>query len=202
MEAEFTQLSDEQLAQRSRQDDWASFDALVRRYEARIYRFCLNGCGHETDARELTQETFVTAYQNLRQYDPARSFAAWLFTIARRKCIDRSRRARRQFTDELPELADGEDPASLLGQREAAQDLWRVARRVLSASQYQTIWLHYAEDLSVRDVARVMRRTQTHVKVSLFRARRLLAKELGQPSAILSAKRSDTALQASPALII
>ena len=173
-------VSDEQLAQRSQADDWASFDELVRRYEARIYRFTLSCCGHEADARELTQETFVSAYQHLRQYDPTRSFTTWLFIIARRKCIDRGRRPRRDFVSQLPDLPDSNDPSVLLGRREAAEELWQTARRVLSDTQFQTLWLHYVEDLGVREVARVMRRTQPHVKVLLFRARRLLAVELGR----------------------
>lgn len=179
MADELQHCSDEQLARRSQAEDWASFDELVRRYEARIYRFAFNCCGHEADARELTQETFVSAYQHLQKYDPALSFATWLFTIARRKCIDRSRRPRRDVLNEIPDLPDTNDPCVLLGQRETAEDLWRTARRVLSDAQFQTLWLHYVEDLNVREVARVMRRLQPHVKVLLFRARRALARELG-----------------------
>jgi RNA polymerase sigma-70 factor, ECF subfamily len=177
---ELETIPDEQLARRSQVEDWASFDELVRRYEARIYRFAFNCCGHAADARELTQETFVSVYQHLRKYDPSLSFATWLFTIARRKCIDRSRRPRRDFLSEIPDLPDTDDPSVLLGRREAAEDLRRTARQVLSDTQFQTLWLHYAEDLSVQEVARVMRRLPPHVKVLLFRARRALAKELGR----------------------
>ncbi len=170
--------SDEQLARLAQRGDWASFDELVRRFEARIYGFVLNCCGHEADARELTQEAFVGAYQHLGKFDPSRSFATWLFTIARRKCIDRRRGAWRMVESDVPELTDADDPSVLVARREAADGLWRTARRVLSEAQFQTVWLHYAEDLAVRDVARVMRRTQTHVKVTLFRARKVLAREL------------------------
>jgi RNA polymerase sigma-70 factor (ECF subfamily) len=180
---EFQKLSDEQVARRAQAGEWAGFDELVRRFEARIYRFVLNCCGHAVDARELTQETFVTAYQHLHQFDASRSLTTWLFTIARRKCIDRGRRARPVCEDELPELPDTDDPATLLDRREAAQDLWRRARGVLSEAQFQVLWLRYAEDLSVREVARVVRKTQPHVKVLLFRARRVLAQALKQGAA-------------------
>lgn len=178
MAPEFENLPDEQLAQQSQAEDWASFEELVRRYELRIYRFAYNCCGHEADAQELTQETFVSAYQHLHRYDASRSFPTWLFTIARRKCIDRSRRPRRDFVEAMPDLPDPNDPSVLLGRREAAEDLWRRARRVLTDTQFQTLWLHYVEDLSVREIAQVMRRLQPHVKVLLFRARKVLAKEL------------------------
>jgi RNA polymerase sigma-70 factor (ECF subfamily) len=179
------QTSNEQLARSAQAGDWAGFEELVRRFEHRIYRFVLSGCaGHPADARELAQETFVSAFQHLHRFDPSRSFATWLFTIARRKCIDRNRRPRREFERELPELSDTDDPSVLAARRDAANDLWRTARRVLSDTQYQTLWLHYAEDLSVREVARVMRRLPPHVKVTLFRARKALARELNRLAAL------------------
>lgn len=170
--------SDEHLAQRAQRDDGAAFEALVHRFEARIYRFVLHSCGQAADAREVTQDVFVSAYFNLNRFDPARSFTTWLFTIARRKCIDRSRRTRPVFEDKTPELPDPDDPSVLLARREAGRDLWRVARRVLSESQFQTLWLRYAEDLSVREIGRVMHKTLPHVKVLLFRARSVLGREL------------------------
>lgn len=178
MAPEFQHVADEQLAQCAQSGEWAAFDELVHRFEARIYRFVWNCCGHEADARELTQETFVTAYLNLKRFDVSLSFAAWLFTIARRKCIDRSRRARPVFADEFPELPDANDPSTLLARREAAEDIWRIARRELSETAFQSLWLRYAEDLSVAETARVLRRTQPHVKVILFRARGALARAL------------------------
>jgi RNA polymerase sigma-70 factor (ECF subfamily) len=173
----FQNVSDEELARRSQASDWASFDELVRRFEGRIYGFAARCCSQEDVAREVTQETFVSAYQHLKSFDPCRSFATWIFTIARRKCIDR-RRTRWFFTSDIPEQTDGVDPSSLLALRDEAAQLWQTARRVLSDSQFQTLWLHYAEDMSLRDVARITCRTQTHVKVLLFRARKILAREL------------------------
>jgi RNA polymerase sigma-70 factor (ECF subfamily) len=46
--------------------------------------------------------------------------------------------------------------------------------------QFQALWLRYAEDLRVEEIARVLRKTQTHVKVLLFRARTFLGHELEQ----------------------
>jgi RNA polymerase sigma-70 factor (ECF subfamily) len=177
----FQNASDEELARRSQAGDWASFDELVRRFEGRIYGFAVRSCGQEETAREVTQETFVATYQHLKNFDPSLSFATWIFTIARRKCIDRQRK-RWFFTSEIPEQIDNENPASLLADSEDAAQLWRTARRVLSDAQFQSLWLHYAEDLSVHDVAKITRRTRTHVKVLLFRARKILARELERES--------------------
>ncbi len=173
----FQDASPEQLAQSAQGGDWAAFEALVSRFERRIYGFMFQCCRHHADARELTQETFVTAYQHLADFDVTQSFTTWLFTIARRKWIDCNRRQWRETgVNEIPEMPDLNDPATLMARREAAEELWQSARQLLSDTQFQALWLHYAEDLAVCDVARVIRRTPTHVKVLLFRARRILAR--------------------------
>jgi RNA polymerase sigma factor (sigma-70 family) len=172
--------ADEELARQAQAGALSSFEELVHRYEARIYRFVANGCRNGGDAQEVTQETFVSAYLNLRQFDVRRSFATWLFTIARRKGIDRHRANRPVAEGRTAELLEEEDPATLLARREAGEDLWHLARSTLPESQFQALWLRYAEDLSVRDIARVLRKTRTHVKVLLYRGRARLGRELEQ----------------------
>jgi RNA polymerase sigma-70 factor (ECF subfamily) len=187
---EFQSMPDEDLARQSQAGDLAAFEELVRRYENRIYSFVLQSCGHDADAREVTQDTFVRAFAAIAQFDPRRSFAAWLFTIARRKGID-CFRARIPGCDQAaPEQLDPDDPAELLARREEAQDLWRRARVALPDSQFQSLWLRYAEDMDIANIALVLGKTQTHVKVLLFRARHTLAAELDatQEPLVLSAK--------------
>jgi RNA polymerase sigma-70 factor (ECF subfamily) len=156
----------------------SAFEELVYRYEGRIYRFIRNFCRNETDAREVTQDTFVRPCQAIQQFDARRTFAPWLFTIARRKWIDHYRSARPVAEEPVPEQVETDDPAELLARREDGQDLWRRARACLPETQFQALWLRYAEDLSVAAAAQVLRKTQTHVKVLLFRARQTLAREL------------------------
>lgn len=181
MTAQANLVLDEALARQARDGGLSSFEELVSRYESRILRFVSNRCVNASDAQEVTQDIFVAAFRGLAQFDSRRSFATWLFTIARRKCIDHYRGRRPACAAEMPELADANDPAAVLMQREAEDDVWRVARAVLPPVQYDCLWLRYAEDLPVAEVARVMRRTRTHVKVLLFRARLRLNRVLETP---------------------
>lgn len=174
--------TDEELARRVQSGCPSSFEELVHRYEARVFRFVANNSRNTSDAQEVTQDVFVTAFHNLEKFDANRSFAAWLFTIARRKWIDRHRMARPVVENVLPEELDGNDPAELLAQREAEQGIWALAKRVLPPLQFDALWLRCAEDMNVADVARVLRRTKTHVKVLLFRARMRLESELAKQS--------------------
>jgi RNA polymerase sigma-70 factor (ECF subfamily) len=176
--SDFQRCSDEELARQTQAGSLAAFEELVYRYEGRIYGFVANSCRNPVDAREVAQDTFVRAFQAIAQFDCARGFGPWLFAIARRKCIDQHRAAPRAAEEPMPETQDDNDPAELMARREDGQSLWGLARRRLPEAQFQALWLRYAEDMSVAGVAQVLRKTQTHVKVLLFRARRVLSREL------------------------
>lgn len=150
----------------------------MERYENRIYGFVTNICRNPADAQDITQDTFVKAWRALDRFDPRHSFSTWLFTIGRRKCIDHYRAAPPPATEPLPDLPHADDPADLLARREDCLCLWGRARECLPAAQYETLWLRYAEDMDVPDIARVVGKTRIHVKVLLFRARQKLAREL------------------------
>jgi RNA polymerase sigma-70 factor, ECF subfamily len=176
--SDFPNSTDQELARQTQAGSLAAFEELVYRYEVRIYGFVANSCGNGADARELTQDTFVRAFQAIEQFDSQRSFAPWLFTIARRKCLDHYRAARPPADEPVPELADHDDPAELLSRQEDRHILWELARRHLPKPQFQALWLKYAEEMNVADIAQVLRKTQTHVKVMLFRARQALGREI------------------------
>src|SRR5271157_125333 len=141
--------SDEELARQTQAGSLAAFDELVARYEARLYRFARQFCRAEADAQEAVQEAFVRAFQAIEKFDCRRSFAPWLFTIARRKCVDLHRAALPVADQASAELPGPETPAELLEHREEEQNLWRLARRLLPELQYQALWLRYAEEMNV-----------------------------------------------------
>ena len=177
-------FSDEELARQTQAGSLTAFEELVYRYEHRIYAFVMQCCRNDADAREVTQDTFVRAFQAIARFDAEGRFGPWLFTIARRKFIDHYRASLHRATlraaadEPMPDLPDHDDPSALLARQEERQHLWALARKCLREPQFQALWLRYAEDMSVEGVARVLRKTQTHVKVLLFRARETLRREL------------------------
>ena len=185
MRQDLTTVSDEELARETQAGSLDAFEQIVYRFEHRVFAFASQFCRDATDAREATQDTFVKAFQSIGQFDCRRAFAPWLFTIARRKCIDRHRSKPKNVESFEPELIDQNTPLELAARREEAVDLWRLARQRLNTNQFQALWLHYAEDMQVEQVARVMRKTRVHIKVLLFRARQVLSRELN-PSLNLS----------------
>ena len=183
MHAEFEKLSDAELVRRSQRGSLAAFEQLVFRYEVRIYSFVIRSCHSASNAREITQDTFVRAFQALHQFNPAKAFPPWLFTIARRKCVDHYRRFPARADEPLPVLTDDDSPDVLVQRQEERSQLWRAAREKLSADQFQALWLRYAEEMELDDIAKVLGKTRTGVKVLLFRARRRLGSVLAKQAA-------------------
>jgi len=134
--------------------------------------------GNPHDAEDLTQETFLKVFRSLSRADPPVAFTAWLFTIARRTALNHFRAARP--LEELdPETASGApDPATLAAATEDRRSLWALARRLVKRRQFEALWLRYAEGLSVKEVAHVMRLHSIHVRVLLHRGRQQLARRL------------------------
>lgn len=190
MEPAHQKLTDEELARLTRTGSFDAFEELVRRHEGRLYGFLARQCRCAADARALTQDTFVRAYQAIGQFRSDRRFAPWLFAIARRKAIDHFRAQPPTDATPLPEPCDENTPAELLARADDRQALWQFARAHLSDSQFQALWLSYAMEMDVADIAVVLRKTRTHVKVLLFRARQKLAAEFGRRSANTSAEAS------------
>lgn len=170
-------LSDEDLACRVKAGSLDCFDELLSRHQDRVYHFLRLKVGQDQDAEDLTQATFIAAYRSIGRYQPRHKFTTWLFTIARRQAISFYRA--RRHTEPLGEAGtDPRTPDQALVSRDACGQIWSLARQTLPEHQVTALWLRYAEDLSLREMARIMGKTLAHVKVLLHRGRRTLASEL------------------------
>ena len=179
-ENEIVGFTNEELACKAQAGSSACFAELVRRFEGRLLHFLIQRSGHQEDAEDLLQETFARAYRQIHRYKPRWKFSTWVFTIASRLACNHRRRSNRSCLD-YAKLLPGEtaSPSSIVSQREEKENLWGLAAEVLSKNQYAALWLRYVEGMLVKEIAKVMRKTQNHVKVLLFRGRSLLGQNLG-----------------------
>jgi RNA polymerase sigma-70 factor (ECF subfamily) len=178
----------------------------MRRFQVPVLHF-LRARGGGTDAEDLLQDTFLRAYANLHRYRRQWRFATWLFTIARRLCINHHRRVQPEPAGpELEAAASAEEePAEAAMREEQRRSLWAIAARTLSEKEFTALWLHYVEDLPVQEVARVLQQSRVAVKTMMFRARKKLVPRLsdmddvGLVGAIGEARCKATARQACAA---
>lgn len=174
-------VSDEQdLIDAARTGSVIAFTELVHQYRDRLLRFLVTRCQSYADAEDALQDTFLSAFRYLHTYDARWRFSTWLYRIALRNAAG-PRGPEGSDPDTLP--AAGSDPLEQCIAASERQNLWLVARRVLSDDVYAALWLRTVEDMSVRDVATVVNRSESWTKVNLMRARQSLDAALNDDAA-------------------
>jgi RNA polymerase sigma-70 factor (ECF subfamily) len=180
MQAAAVLSQDEEAALiKAAQADPAEFARVYRQFVKPVYRYLYNRCGDANDAEDLTAQTFLEAFEGLYRYRPKGPFAAWLFTIARRRSIDHLRRRRpvTTLTEQDRTVDKPEDPLSqvILGE-ESQLLLDEIAG--LKESEKELLRLRFAAGLSFGEIARLLRRSEAAVKMSLYRLLRRLESQL------------------------
>lgn len=175
------EVSDRDLVQRFRAGDTAMFEALVRRYEAPLYRFFRRHAVTRATADDLFQETFLRVFQGIRTYDPAREFRPWIYTVAL-NCL-RKRVARRGWA-ETAGPAGSDPPAREPQPADAAQaaELARLVRdavRLLPDGPREVFVLYQYQGLSYAEIAAAVDRPLGTVKSQMHTALEQLRLALG-----------------------
>lgn len=99
-----------QLITDSQRGDVRAFNQLVERYQVRIYNLAYRMLGDPDAAADVTQDTFLAAYRNIRRYRGG-SFASWLLRIATNACYDQLRLRQRRPTTSIDTLVEDEEHA-------------------------------------------------------------------------------------------
>src|SRR5690349_17812744 len=105
-------LTDDDLTQTALQDAEA-FMCLYHRYARRIYNYLYGKVGNPTEAEDLTAQVFSEVVESLPRYRPQGTFAAWIFTIARRRAANWRRGHRTWLPLEAAETRARGDPDPL-----------------------------------------------------------------------------------------
>jgi RNA polymerase sigma-70 factor (ECF subfamily) len=177
--------ADEELAARAASGSRTAFEDLVSRYSLRLFHFLRSRSQSDEDVEDLVQETFLRVFQNIGRFDPQQRFSTWLYTIAIRLTISRHRsRRERPLPLELEGLEHtAPGPQESLARKEEAEEagnIWLIAR-TMKPSEYQVLWLRYAEEMGIKEIARTMARSPVGVRVLLHRSRTKLGKKLREP---------------------
>ena len=145
--------------------DEESFAEIVKIYLNPIYNFLYRLAGDRDAAEDLTQETFVKAWKNLKRFDQSKSFKTWLFTIAKNTAFDWLKKKKEipfsTFTDEegenwLENVADENIlPDEILERKNIAEELDAILQKL--PPHYRAILLlHYKEDFSLHEIADIL----------------------------------------------
>jgi len=155
----------------------AAWDTLCRRYQLPLYVFIFELVRDEQAAQDLVQETFLAAVRHLGGLREDAKFGSWLFGIAHQKCIQRWRRPTEVLLEEIPEtpyeLETGPDDVLIRREDEAA---FMNLLAQLPPPQRTALLLHFVEDFSLEEIARITGTELGTVKSRLHYAKRALRK--------------------------
>lgn len=178
------------LLRRAQAGDEDAFGEIVRAHYERVFRRVVAITRNEHDARDVSQEIWLTVWRSLKEYRGDAKFSTWLYAIATRRAIDHLRKNRRWFSRFLPFLTEGEDSATTIepaspapGPRDQLETGERDARfeRAIAALPPKlraVLAMREIEGLSYDEIAETLHCRPGTVMSRLFNARRLLAQKL------------------------
>jgi len=171
------------------QADPARFEALYRKYLAQVYSFAFYELRDHHEAEDATERTFLAALGNLSRFEErarpadgegASTFRVWLFQIARNAIAERRRRQRRRpetSLDAADAVADPLDLEATALRHDAATAAVQAITR-LPGDRRRALILRFVDEMSTREIAGVLGRSEGAVRVLIHRALRSVARDL------------------------
>ena len=164
-----------------------NFDAVVRLYWPRVFRFALASLRDRDAAESVAQDCFWKAYQGRERFRGECSLQTWLMQIAVNLVRDRVRSRRLQFWKSAVEVDSvsrwmpdaGASPEAQALAKERVDAVWRAAAK-LPEKQRTVFLLRFVEDMELLEIAAVTGLKEGTVKIHLFRALEAVRKRLGK----------------------
>jgi len=182
------QKTEAEIVARVLRGDRQAYALLVEEYQAPIYNLVYRMTKNLSDAEEITQESFLRAFQQLSRYDAERSFYTWLYTISLnlvRNHLKKNARRQMSFRQENVSLnsiiSDSEENAL---QEATAVDAMRQEREKklercldkLSSDLKEMLVLRFYQGLTFEDIAGITGLSQSAAKMRVYRALEKLKK--------------------------
>lgn len=153
--------------------DTREYKRLANMYTDTVYRVALNGCKNKYDAEDVVQETFIRLLKYRKSFESDEHVRNWLIRVAINECNNiwnTSWRKRVTLTDEQKE--------ELFFDNNEQSELYELVMQ-LTPKYRQVIYLYYYEEFSVKEVADILKISETAVQTRLQRARQRLREQLG-----------------------
>jgi RNA polymerase sigma-70 factor (ECF subfamily) len=171
---------DAAVVARVREGDVEAFGVLVERHHPMVFRLAFRMTGHQQDAEDAVQETFLRAYRHLKRFDPRASFGTWLYRIAANCSLDLLRKRQRaaehrvspeSVATEVPEavFVDASSPDGLAANAEIQEQVETALGR-LTPLERAAFTLRHLEGQSIEEISTTLGVGSNAAKQSIFRA--------------------------------
>lgn len=185
---------DAALIERVQNGQSDAYGELVRKYQDRVFNTCWRICGHVEDARDLTQEAFLRAYERLADFRQESGFYTWMYRVAVNLALSHRREKGRRRSVSLEDVTDlrgtqaeglsrdggpgsGDDPAQRASDRELHGCVARALQN-LDDDHRAVVVLRDIEGFDYREIAEILELPPGTVKSRLHRARTAIGEAL------------------------
>ena len=141
-------------------------EKVIEKYSDMLFRLCLVMLGNYTDAEDAVQETFIKYIRKSPEFETPEKEKTWLFTVAANTCRDMLRYRKRHPADDIENIKETVSQVS--------DGSILDALMILPDKFKEVLVLYYVEDYSVKDVAKMIGKSESAVKMRLQKGRRLL----------------------------
>lgn len=174
--------------EKAKKGDQIAFTFLLDHYWNEVYGFMLKRTENETDAEDITIETFSKAFDKISTYNSEFQFNTWLIAIAKNVHIDLLRKKKSNLFVEITEEQDrqaqniADTTPSAEDELITEQNLSRLLQFIkeLKPHYQEVIHLRYFQELSYQEIATKIDEPISNVKIKLLRAKKLLAEIIQQ----------------------
>ncbi len=174
--------SDEILVARAREGDLEAMDQLVSRHLGSVFRAALGILGDEDSASDVAQEAFLKAFRNLRGFRGDASFKTWLLTIAGNEAkgvLRKAGRRRELSLEKVAPMSSPETPADEAMERSEATQQVLELLSTLPEKQRQAVTLRIFEELSFREIGKIIGSSEGAARVNYHHGIRRLKEMVG-----------------------
>jgi RNA polymerase sigma factor (sigma-70 family) len=180
------EIADGVLAQQSLAGDQQAFESLVKRYSGSLFNFICRFLGDYDQASDILQQVFLQLYISLPNLRTGEPLKAWLFQVARNRCLDELRKKRAIHFSDLESSTDEDDVSPLaampdtgplpeeVAERHDLQACLQRAIEALPPKFRSVVLLRYASQLSFSEIGHVLNMPEATAKTYFQRAKPLL----------------------------
>lgn len=168
-----------------------AFSKLLESFWDDVYRFQVSRSKNESDAEDITIQTFSRAFDKIDSYNPSYDFKNWLLTISKNLHVDLIRKQKKEILEGM-KGKNPEDAKKVLDETPSAEDNLIIEQNLasllsdikkLKPGYQQVINLRYFNEMTYDEIAKQLGEPLNSIKVKLLRAKKLLAE-------IIKAKQS------------
>jgi RNA polymerase sigma-70 factor (ECF subfamily) len=177
--------NDAELVVASQGGDQDAFAQLVQRHQRRVFNLVFRMLQQYEEANEVTQETFLAAWQGLSSFRGDARFSTWLYRIAYNCCLKQLEQRKKDKAlnaaiqaEHLLDHADKEERASTVLEIHDFQNLVREHLSMLPAKYRVVLVLRHLQEMTYEEMAEILTIPIGTIKTHLFRARNLLKERL------------------------